>query len=264
MVFGFFKRRRRRILRNKPVPAEWRAILTRNVSFFRRLPPADQAELLGHVQVFLSEKRFEGCGGLALADEIRVTIAAQACLLLLHRETDYYPQLSSILVYPSSYNVPGERHLEGPIWEEGEQTFLGHATNRLGSIVLAWDAAKRGGANSFDGQNVVLHEFAHQLDFENYTSDGAPALASRAEYASWAKVMMQEYQALQAAEAAGTSTVLDTYGASDPAEFFAVATEAFFECPVALRTRHPELYAALGQYFCQDPARHFAESGTTD
>ena len=111
---------------------------------------------------------------------------------MLHRETDYYPQLSSILVYPSSYNVPGERHLEGPIWEEGEQTFLGHATNRLGSIVLAWDAAKRGGANSLDGQNVVLHEFAHQLDFENYTTDGAPALASRAEYATWAEVMMRE------------------------------------------------------------------------
>ena len=264
MVFGFFKRRRRRNLRAQPTPPEWRSTLTRNVPFFRRLPPADQDELLGHVRVFLAEKRFEGCGGLELTDEIRLTIAAQACLLLLHRETDYYPQLSSILVYPSSYNVPGERHLEGPIWEEGEQTFLGHATNRLGSIVLAWDAAKQGGANSFDGQNVVLHEFAHQLDFENYTTDGAPALASRAEYASWAEVMMREYKALQAAEEAGASTVLDTYGATDPAEFFAVATEAFFERPRALRARHPELYAALGQYFCQDPARHFAESVTTD
>jgi len=259
MVFGFLKKRRRRRLRARLIPATWELILTRNLPFFRRLPRQDQAELLGHLQVFLAEKKFEGCGGLELNDEIRLTIAAQACLLLLHRETDYYPQLSSILVYPSSYNVPGERHLEGPIWEEGEQTFLGHATNQLGSIVVAWDAARRDGANSLDGQNVVLHEFAHQLDFENYTTDGAPALASPAEYATWAEVMTREFKALQAADEAGSPTVLDTYGATDPAEFFAVATEGFFERPRALSARHPQLYAELSRFFRQDPARDFPE-----
>ena len=115
MVFGFFKRRRRRNLRGQPIPPTWRSTLTHNLPVFRRLPLEDQAELLRHVQVFLAEKRFEGCGGLELTDEIRLTIAAQACLLLLHRETDYYPELSTILVYPSTYIAHEERHLEGPI-----------------------------------------------------------------------------------------------------------------------------------------------------
>lgn len=262
MIFGFLKKRRRRRLRARLIPATWGLILTRNLPFFRRLPREDQAELLGHLQVFLAEKKFEGCGGLNLTDEIRLTIAAQACLLLLHRETDYYPQLSTILVYPSTYVAHGERHLEGPIWEEGGQSLLGHTQQRLGVIVLAWDAAKRGLMNPSDGQNVVLHEFAHQLDFEDYSTDGTPALATGAEYRAWARVMSSEFKALQAAEEAGAPTVLDTYGATNPAEFFAVATEAFFERPVALRARHPELYAELGKFFRQDPARHFAEPAT--
>src|SRR5207253_6391119 len=116
MIFGFLKRRRRRRLRARVIPAKWGLTLTRNLPFFRRLPPEDQAELLGHVQVFLAEKKFEGCGGLDLTDEIRVTIAAQACLLLLHRATDYYPQLTSILVYPSGYTSYEARPLGGNIW----------------------------------------------------------------------------------------------------------------------------------------------------
>jgi MtfA peptidase len=264
MIFGFFKRRRRRNLRGQPIPPAWRPILTRNLPVFSRLPPADQAELLGHVQVFLAEKRFEGCAGLQLTDEIRLTIAAQACLLLLHRETDYYPQLSTILVYPSTYLAHEERHLEGPIWEEGGEYRLGHTARLLGVIVLAWDAAKRGAANSSDGQNVVLHEFAHQLDFEDYSTDGAPVLATRGDYRAWAQVMSREFKALRAAEVAGMPTVLDTYGATNPAEFFAVATEAFFERPRALRARHPELYSELGKFFRQDPARHFAGPAAVD
>ncbi len=264
MVFGCLKRRRRRNLRGQPIPRAWRSTLTSNLPVFRRLPPEDQTELLGHVQVFLGEKQFEGCGGLELTDEIRLTIAAQACLLLLHRETDYYPQLSTILVYPSTYIARGERHLEGPIWEEGGENLLGHTARRLGVIVLAWDAASRGTAHPSDGQNVVLHEFAHHLDFEDYSTDGAPALATRTEYLGWARVMSTEFKALRIAEAAGTPTVIDTYGATNPAEFFAVATETFFERPRALRAKHPELYAELGRFFRQDPARYSAEPATAD
>src|SRR6266478_7265287 len=125
-MFRFLKQQRRQRLRAQPFPPAWRSIITRNLPIFRRLPPEDQAELLGHVQVFLAEKHFEGCGGLELTDEIRVTIAAQACLLLLHRETDYYPRLITILVYPSSYQAYENRHLEGQVWEEGGQERLGH------------------------------------------------------------------------------------------------------------------------------------------
>jgi len=260
----FLKQWRRQKLRSQPIPAAWQSIILRNLPFFRRLPSEDQTELLGHVQVFLAEKHFEGCDGLMLTDEIRVTIAAQACLLLLHRKTDYYPELISILVYPSGYSTYEKRHLEGPIWEEGSKDQLGHTGRRLQVMVLAWDAAKYGAANPSDGKNLVLHEFAHQLDFENYATDGAPALATKAEYRAWARVMNREFKALRAAEEARLPTLLDTYGAQDPAEFFAVSTEMFFERPRALRAQHPKLYAELARFFRQDPVQYSAESVTTD
>jgi MtfA peptidase len=256
---SFFKQRRRRRFRAKPFPEERKLIVRRNLPVFARLSSADQAELLGHVQVFLAEKHFEGCGGLELTDEIRLTIAAQACLLLLHRETDYYPELVTILVYPSAYIAHEDRYLGGNIWEEGEDGRLGHTGRRMGSLVLAWDAAKRGATDPADGANLVLHEFAHQLDYEDRRTDGAPALKTRAEYLAWARVMNREFQALRAADEQGTPTVLDTYGAKNPAEFFAVATEAFFERPLALRARQPELYAQLAGFYHQDPASYSAE-----
>lgn len=264
MVFGFLKQRRRERLRAQAIPPGWQSILRRNLAIFQRLPSEDQDELLGHVQVFLAEKRFEGCGGLDLTDEIRVTIAAQACLLLLHRETDYYPRLITILVYPSGYTVFGERYLEGEIWEEGGEDRLGHTGRRLGSLVLAWDAAKHGATEPSDGQNLVLHEFAHQLDFEDDGTEGAPAMATRVEYLAWARVMSSEFKALRAADEAGIPTVLDPYGTTNPAEFFAVVTEAFFERPRALRARHPELYTELARFFRQDPVRYSAEPAMTD
>jgi len=125
--------------------------------------------------------------------------------------------------------------------------------------VLAWDDVKRGAADPSDGTNLVLHEFAHQLDFEDNASDGAPALATRAEYLAWARVMSREFRALCEADRAGTPTVLDRYGATNPAEFFAVATEAFFERPRVLRARHPELYAEFAHFFRQDPIRYSGE-----
>src|SRR5436190_17536714 len=240
-MIDLFKGRRRERLRSLPFPAEWQRIIERNVSTFSRLSPEDQHELLGHTQVLLAEKHFEGCGGLELTDEIRVTIAAQACLLLLHRETDYYPELTSILVYPSAYIAHEDRYLGDNIWEQGEDGRLGHTGRRMGSLVLAWDEVKRGAADPADGRNLVLHEFAHQLDFEDSQADGAPALSTRREYLAWARVMSREFEALQRADEAGTSTLLDTYGATNPAEFFAVTTEAFFERPRALRAKQPEM-----------------------
>ena len=146
MVFDLFKSRRRARLRAQPTPPNWRAILEQNLPIFTRLSTEDQAELLGHTQVFLAEKRFEGAGGLELTDEMRVTIAGQACLLLLHRETDYYPELVSIIVYPSGYTAHEDRHIGGGIWEEGGEDRLGHTGRRLGALVLAWDAVRHGAA----------------------------------------------------------------------------------------------------------------------
>jgi Mlc titration factor MtfA (ptsG expression regulator) len=260
MVFDLFKSRRRARLRAQPAPAAWRAILERNLPIFARLSAEDQAELLGHTQVFLAEKHFEGAGGLELTDEIRVTIAGQACLLLLHRETDYYPELISIIVYPSGYTAREERHIGGGIWEEGGEDRLGHTGRRLAALVVAWDAVRRGAAAPSDGENLVLHEFAHQLDFENASSDGTPALERHGDYFTWARVMSAEFNALRNAADAGEPTLLDQYGATNPSEFFAVVTEAFFEQPRALKKKHPALFAQLEQFYRQDPTTYSVET----
>src|SRR5438309_10456241 len=263
MIFEFLKQQRRRRLRARPFPKEWLKLIQRHVVFFSKLSARDRAELLGHVQVFLAEKRFEGCGGLELTDEIAVTIAAQACLLLLHRKTDYFPGLLTILLYPSTYLVEEKRHVEGPVWEEGTMHRQGETGHRMGSMVLAWDVAKAGAMDSSDGKNVVLHEFSHQLDYENGAVDGAPAFASQEQQLSWSEVMRTEFASLRSAEDIGIPTLLDTYGASNPAEFFAVATEAFFERPRALRSRHPKLYAELQRYFHKTPIEYSEERDET-
>jgi MtfA peptidase len=259
VIFGFLKERRRNRLRARPFPNEWLKIIKNRVAFFVRLSATDQAELLDHIQVFLAEKGFEGCAGLEITDEIRVTIAAQACLLLLHRRTDYFPWLLTILVYPSTYLVEENRPVEGLVWGEGKMSRLGETGRTMGSMVLAWDAVKSGAADPSDGKNVVLHEFAHQLDYENFAADGAPALATREQQMSWREVMRTEFASLRAADDTGIPTLLDTYGATNPAEFFAVSVEAFFERPSALCSRHPKFYAELQRYFNQSPIDYSAE-----
>jgi Mlc titration factor MtfA (ptsG expression regulator) len=259
VIFALLKQRRRRRLQARSFPKCWLETLERNAPFFRRLSTNDQAELLGHIQVFLVEKRFEGCDGLEITDEVRITIAGQACLLLLHRKTDYFPRLLTILVYPSTYVAEERRHVHGYVWREGKIARLGETGRWLDALVLAWDAVRSGAADPSDGKNVVLHEFAHQLDYENYAEDGAPALETRDQQLSWQEVMRTEFASLRAAEETGIPTLLDTYGATNPAEFFAVSTEAFFERPCALHTWHPKLYAELQSYFRQDPVEYSAE-----
>lgn len=259
MVLDLFKSRRRARLRDKPVPKAWRAMVERNLPVFNRLTKEDQDELLGHVQVFVAEKHFEAAGGLTLTDEIKVTVAAQACLLLLHRDTDYYPELTSIIVYPTSYVADEERYIGGGVWEEGGEHRLGHTGERLGAIVLSWDDVRHGASEPHDGKNLVLHEFAHQLDFENRNADGTPVLQTSGDYRAWARVMSHEFEALRDALEAGDDTFLDDYGATNPAEFFAVITEAFFERPRALRRNHPALFMQLQRFYQQDPTSYSLE-----
>jgi Mlc titration factor MtfA (ptsG expression regulator) len=252
-----FKGRRRRTLRSQPFPPIWRRYLEENVAIYSRLPGADQRELEGHILVFLVEKYFEGCGGLELTDEIKVTIAGQACLLLLHRETDYYPGLRTILVYPSGYFAevrstgPAGRVIEGTDTRFGESW---HTPGAGGPVVLSWRDAKAGGADPADGRNLVFHEFAHQLDGESGAVEGAPLLRERSMYTPWARVLGREYQALIRDLQTARPTLLNPYGATSPAEFFAVATETFFERPVEMRAQHPELYEQLRAFYEQDPA----------
>src|SRR5439155_23231290 len=148
MIHGWLKRRRRRRLWAQPFPKDWQRTIERNVPLFRRLSAKDQGELLSHIHVFLAEKGFEGCGGLELTDEMRVTIAAQACLLLLHRKTDYFPRLFTILVYPSQYVAEEKRQIHEHVWEEGKTVRLGETGRQLGAVVFAWDAVKSGATDS--------------------------------------------------------------------------------------------------------------------
>lgn len=252
-MFGLKKRRRKR-LAAQPFPDEWLAIINRNVPFYSRLPAEDQKELQRHILIFIAEKHFEGCGGLQITDEIKVTIAAQACILLLHRETDYYPGLPSILVYPSSYVAHDVQRFVGGVVMEGSEERLGESWHR-GSVVLSWDDVRRGTADIHDGHNVVLHEFAHQLDSSGGRGDSTPVLESHSTYIAWARILERDYERLQHEVSRDRTTFLDEYGAVNPAEFFAVATEHFFEKPKELQRIHPELYQELKRFYQQDPAR---------
>jgi Mlc titration factor MtfA (ptsG expression regulator) len=253
-MFAWLRRRRRIAIRRRPVPAEWRALIEKNVPYVARLPRQDRDELVGHVQVFLAEKHFEGCGGQELTEEVRVTIAAQACILLLHRETDYYPRLVSILVYPTAYLVPGGRRgADGVVVDEDPQARLGESWAR-DVVVLSWDSVLSGAADLRDGHNVTLHEFAHQLDQEDGRGDGAPILPRRSMYVAWARVLGHDFDQLVHDAEHHHRALLDRYGATNPAEFFAVATETFFEKPRQLRAKHPALYLQLQGFYRQDPA----------
>lgn len=236
-----------------PFPDAWDEILERNLPLVARLDEADRAELRRRIQGFLAEKSFEGLGGLELTDEIRVTIAGQACLLLLHHGDACYPRLRSVLVYPTTYEAPSQTMSPDGVVTEGRQRRLGEAWT-MGTVVLAWDSVRGGAADPKDGQNVVLHEFAHQLDMEDRSADGAPILGRRGLYAAWARVLGAEYESLQEAIRKRQRTVMDRYGATNPAEFFAVATETFFEKPRQLKAKHPELYEQLREFYKQDPA----------
>ena len=252
MLFAWLKQRRRRQLLATPFPDEWLTYLRNNVSLYAPLTEAEQAKLRDDLRVFVAERHWEGCAGLAVTDEMKVTIAAQACLLILNIEHDYFSRVPSILVYPSGYRAPAERH--GPDGTVGpDPGRLGEAWYR-GPVILAWDSVLGGGKDAHDGQNVVLHEFAHQLDFLDGYADGTPPLSSREEYRRWRDVMTDEYERLVRESEHGHARVLDAYGATNPAEFFAVATEAFFEKPVQLQKRHPALYEVLRGYYRQDTA----------
>jgi Mlc titration factor MtfA (ptsG expression regulator) len=252
-MFRWLMRRRREAIRRRPFPAEWRAIVDRNVPYVACLPSEDRDELAGHIQIFLAEKQFEGCGGLQITDEIRVTIAAQACILLLHRPTDYFSKLVSILVYPSTYVVPGGRPMPGGLVADDPEARLGESWV-AGVVVLVWDSARSGASDIHDGYNVILHEFAHQLDQESGAGDGAPILPRRSMYVAWARVLGHDFDQLVRDTQHHHRTLIDEYGATNPAEFFAVVTETFFEKPRELRAKYPALYGQLQEFYRQDPA----------
>ncbi|HEY5800682.1 MAG TPA: M90 family metallopeptidase, partial [Burkholderiaceae bacterium] len=242
----------RNAARRQPFPPAWRDILKRRFPYFRTLPADLQLQLKKHIQVFLAEKKFIGCAGVVITDEMRVLIAAQACLLVLRREGDLYPALERVLVYPGAFAVERDstddiglvskerRELAGESWGDGQ-------------VILSWQDTLRGAADSGDGYNVVIHEFAHQLDQEKGYANGAPALGPGGRQATWAQVFSDEFERLQRQALIDEDALFDHYGATDPAEFFAVASEVFFERPRELAELHPALYRQLSGFYGLDP-----------
>jgi hypothetical protein len=249
------RRSRRARLFAKELPEAFVAILERNIPLYRKMPNDLKAELRGHVNVFLNEKRFRGCGGLEISDEIRVTIGGFACLLILRRDSDYFPGFSSILVYPDTYLVD-EVTYDGVVEVEGQDARSGESWHR-GPVVLSWRDILESLAEDNDGYNVVLHEFAHKLDEENGDVDGVPVLADSTHYKEWAEVLTRAYGSYGSPgkpARPGHAPVLDEYAFTAPEEFFAVATEAFFEKAQEFKEELPELYEQLRRFYRVDPA----------
>lgn len=243
--------RRRRITRH-PFPAAWREILRRRVPLARELPAAQQLRLKKHIQVLLAEVPFVGCAGLEVDDEMRVTIAAQAAFLLLGRGGSF-GNLREVLVYPGHFVVPRSEAGAGGVVHEGRDVLAGQSWQR-GQVIVAWDAVRDGAAEPHDGANVVMHEFAHQLDQDSGAANGAPYVGRGALQQAWARVMNQEFEALRARLASAQPGLIAPYAATSPAEFFAVATEHFFEQPAALADERPALYEQLRRCYRLDPA----------
>ncbi len=253
LIFGpALQRRRRRKLRALPPPAGLEAVLERNVPLYRSMPEDLRRQLLAHANVFLAEKNFIGCGGQEITDEIRFTVAGTACALLLNREPEYFPGFTSILIYPDTFESMDVQY-DGQV-EVHERTARAGESWHRGPVVLSWGDVIRGVIDPVDGFNVVLHEFAHKLDEQDSGTDGLPELHALDHYEEWAEVLSREYEALAERAVRGTNHVLDDYGLESPAEFFAVATESFFESARAMKKRLPDLYEQLRRYYRVDPA----------
>ena len=263
-LFGLFVYQtflRDRLIRARSFPASWSAILDERLPVYAALAPPEQRRLQQLIQLFIAKKRFYGCAGLEITEEIKVTIAAQACLLLLNRGWSVYPKLSAILVYPEAFRVQRDQHSEG-IVSATSRNLSGESWSN-GRVILSWDNVERGVTDFSDGQNVVLHEFSHQLDSESGSTNGAPPLG-RNSYKAWAAVFSENFEDLRDRSRRQQDIVMDEYGATNPAEFFAVATETFFEKPHQLYKRRKALYEELSLYYQLDPRSWQAPDGRVE
>lgn len=242
--------RRQRVMR-QPFPAAWREILRRRVPLVRALPAAQQLRLKKHIQVLLHEVPFIGCAGLEVTEAMRVVIAAQASFLLLGRGGSF-ANVREVLVYPGHFVVPRTTSGAGGVVHEGRDVLAGQSWQR-GQVILAWEAVESGAADPRDGANVVMHEFAHQLDQATGSANGAPYVGRGSLQREWARVMGQEFRRWVGQVARHEHSVIDSYAATSPAEFFACTTELFFERPEALAAERPALYEQLRRCYRLDP-----------
>jgi len=238
--------------RRKGLPDNWGDIVESNVGLWRGLDDRERELLEATSDWLLRHKHWEAARGFALVDEITVTIAAQAALLVLGLSVDEYREVSAIVVYPTAMQSRGV--YAGPVSgtvTEGVVPVVGEAHDRRGPVLIAWDQALDAARNPGRGQNVVFHEFAHKIDMLDDLLDGTPPLGRRGDYDRWIEVCTEAFGALRAGV---DRPPLQPYGATNPSEFFAVATEAFFDVPVALEQHEPNLYDVMRDFYKQEPA----------
>jgi Mlc titration factor MtfA (ptsG expression regulator) len=254
VITGWLKKRRRRTILEQPYPTQWEKWTAEAVPDYHELNDDEREQLRELVRVFVAEKVWEGCKGVVVTEEMKVTIAAQACLLLLGIEHEYFSNVRSILIFPRHFiPLPNEAPDDSGVVHQSSEAALGQAWEN-GPIILSWESSRAGGRNSEDGLNVVLHEFAHKLDLRDGLVNGTPPLNNREQHARWVEVMQREFDILVEKTEKRKATLLDKYGATDSGEFFAVSVECFFEKPTQLRQKHPDLYEVLRDYFNQNPA----------
>ena len=246
------RRKRRAKLFEAPLDASHEAILQEHVSIYAKLPQPLREELHGHINIFLDEKKFIGKAGIEISDEIRLVVAGNACLLLLNGSHRRFGGFTSIIIYPDTYVAHDLRH-DGLVTTRRPSTRLGESWIR-GPIVLSWADILAGSLNAEDGHNVVIHEFAHKLDEQSGHMNGLPVLRRESHYEQWGEVLSEEFDALHQRAQKGKNKVLDEYGTVSPAEFFAVASESFFEKPAQMKKRLPGLYQQLKTFYNLDPA----------
>ena len=250
VLWAWVRRRARKRLLHSPLDDHARAIIAREVPLTRKLPPALRERLEGKINLFLEQVEFLGCNGLEVTEDMRLSIAAQACLLVVNTET-WYANLRTILIYPGAFKSRRAQH-HGYVVTEREIVRVGESWPR-GPVILSWAAAEGGASDAADGHNVVFHEFAHQIDDLSGQTDGVPALARDQSFAGWERAFVSAFQRHVAAVEAGRPTLLDPYAAEGPEEFFAVSVEVFFERPADLRAHEPAVYAQLSKLFRVDP-----------
>lgn len=227
-----------------------RSILAEQVPLTQKLPSELRGKLEGKIHIFLDQVEFIGCDGLDITEEMQLSIAAQACLLVVNSDA-WFKHLRTILVYPGAFKSRERKH-DGYVVTERETVRLGESWSR-GPVILSWAHTEQGAFNYKDGRNVVLHEFAHQLDDLSGHTDGAPVLNKDQSFAKWAHVFTEAYKVHVRRVESGHKTLLDAYGAEGPEEFFAVAVEVFFEKPTALRREEQAVYEQLAELFRLEP-----------
>ena len=253
---GFLYRRwtraqKRKSLLGSRLPDHEREILHTEIPILAKLPADLHAPLEGKINLFFDQVDMYGCDGLELTDEMMLSIAGQACLLIVNTDA-WYKNLRTVLVYPGAFkSVQAEQ--DGFVSREREVIRLGESWSR-GPVILSWAHSEQGAANDADGHNVVLHEFAHQLDDLSGATNGVPILNKRQSYATWERVFLAAYDRHLKKVRRGRKTVLDAYGAQNHQEFLAVAVEAFFEKPTQLVDDEPALYQQLSTLLQLDPA----------